>query len=97
MSRGFTIKFTADYLAKNTGISVEKAEELMERAAEQQIVCSMITHIGNREVRIYQYVADHMLTAVLTLVHLSLPNQEKNGHVYTNHPTCLNIEREETK
>lgn len=89
--------FTTDYLAKNTGISLEKAIELMERASEQQIVRSSITHIGQQEKTIYWFQADHLLTAIMTLVHLSLPEQEKNGCIYTNCPAGLDINEEESK
>lgn len=89
--------FTADYLAKNTKIPLEKATELMERATEQKIVRSTITHIGQQEKTLYWYQADHMLTAIMTLAYLSLPDQEKNGCVYVNCPVSLDIDAEVTK
>ena len=90
--------FTVDYLAQNTGISTEKAAELMERAVQHHIVRSTITHIGKKETVLYFFEADHMLTAIMTLAYLSLPDQERNGHIYFGGcPACLNIDREETK
>ncbi len=89
--------FTVDYLAKNTGISTEKAAELMERAVQHHIVRSTITHIGKKETVLYFFEADHMLTAIMTLAYLSLPAREQNGHIYFGCPACLNIDREETK
>ena len=89
--------FTVDYLAKNTGISTEKAAELMERATEQQIVISTITHIGKKETVLYRFVADHMLTAIMTLAYLSLPNHDQNGCIYFSTPAYLDIQREEIK
>ena len=89
--------FTADYLAKNTGIPTEKATELMERAVEQHIVGRNITHIGQKEVILYKFAADHMLTAIMTLAYLSLPDQERNGFVYFNTPAYLDIQREVSK
>ncbi len=89
--------FTADYLAKNTGIPLEKATELMKRADEQQIVRSTITHIGQQEKTLYWFQADHMLTAIMTLTYLSLPDQEKNGCIYTGCPAGLDIDEEGAK
>ena len=89
--------FTIDYLVKNTGIPTEKATKLMERATEQQIVKSTITHIGQKETVLYRFEANHMLTAIMTLAYLSLPDRDQNGCVYFNTPTYLDIQREETK
>lgn len=89
--------FTADYLAKNAGITFEKATELMERADKQQIVRSTVSHIGQQEKTLYWFQADHMLTAIMTLAYLSLPDREKNGCVYTNCPACLDIDKEGAK
>ena len=89
--------FTADYLAQNTGISTEKAAELMERAAGHNIVSSTVTHIGQKETVLYRFEADHMLTAIMTLTYLSLPAQERNRCIYFGTPAGLAIQREDIK
>ncbi|MBE6617315.1 MAG: helix-turn-helix transcriptional regulator [Ruminococcaceae bacterium] len=89
--------FTVDYLAKNTGISTEKAAQLMERAAKQNIVGNTITHIGQKETALYRFEADHMLTAIMTLAYLSLSDRANNGHFYFSTPAHLDIQREEVK
>ncbi|MBQ2817920.1 MAG: helix-turn-helix transcriptional regulator [Clostridia bacterium] len=89
--------FTVDYLSQNTGISTEKAAELMERAAGHNIVSSTVTHIGQKETVLYRFEADHMLTAIMTLTYLSLPAQERNRCIYFGTPAGLAIQREEIK
>ncbi|MBQ3100142.1 MAG: helix-turn-helix domain-containing protein [Clostridia bacterium] len=92
LSADFSMKYSASYLADKTGIPAEKAEELLDRAVLMGICAVQEVNVGTRSVRLYVTQADHMLTAILTLAHLSLPDREKNGCCYWHSVARLTVE-----
>lgn len=86
MSSDFSVRYSADYLADKAGLSVERTSELLEKATELGICWAMETNIGTKSVKLYSTNADHMLSGILTLAYISLPEHAKNGHYYWASP-----------
>ena len=86
MSSDFSVRYSADYLADKAGLSVERTSELLEKATELGICWAMETNIGTKSVKLYSTNADHMLSGILTLAYISLPEHTKNGHYYWASP-----------
>ena len=86
MSADFSVRYSADYLADKAGLSVERTSELLEKATELGICWAMETNIGTKSVKLYSTNADHMLSGILTLAYISLPEHTKNGHYYWGSP-----------
>ncbi len=92
ISADFSLRYSADFLAGKTGLPIEKVAELLEKANKLGICSAMETNIGTTSVKLYRSEADHMLSGILTLAHLSLPEREKNGHCYWHSAAKLTIE-----
>ncbi|MBQ4055074.1 MAG: helix-turn-helix transcriptional regulator [Clostridia bacterium] len=86
ISADFSLRYSTDYLADKTGLPLEKVTELLEKANKLGICSVMETNIGTSSVKLYRSEADHMLSGILILAHLSLPVREKNGHYYWHVP-----------
>lgn len=79
-------RFDARHAAQLSGLSDERCETLLLRAAGEGICSRSETHLGAETVSLYRFEADQMLCGILTLAHLSLPDAEKNGCWYFNTP-----------
>lgn len=90
-------RITADFAAENAGISPDRARELLSEMAALGMVEERLTHIGQKELVIYRFVADHKLTGMLTLTHLSLPDYCHCGQVYFSHNAHVHVENKGDK
>lgn len=90
LSKAFTARFTAEYVARCAGIETDRAEVLLNKAQELKLCVGEKTLIGDAEVTLYTTNAEHTLTGLLTLSHLIL-SDKINGCVTINAPgkiTC---------
>ena len=61
--------FTADYMAKNTGVSVETAESVLDRAADIGLCVKHSAHLGEGDTAIYRSYGDGMILSLITLAY----------------------------
>lgn len=61
--------FTTDYIAKNTGLTVEKAEELLEEACGIFLCSKHTAHLESGVVTIYESFGNGMILSLITLAY----------------------------
>lgn len=97
LSSGQEGYYTADFIASQTGISPEKAAQLLDSCCDFTICDKVTAHIGKETVETYTTIVNDTLTGILTLTYLLLPDTQINGHTCINAPARLVISKETEK
>ncbi len=62
--------FTADYMAKNTGLSLEKAAEVLDAMCEEGGICrKRVAHLKEGDMEVYESYGDNLFFAMVTLAY----------------------------
>ena len=64
-----SVKFTSDYVSDHTGIKEETVIEILNTCCELDICTSMIAHLTEKDVTLYEFFGDGLLLAVLSLAY----------------------------
>ena len=59
--------FTADYIAKNTGVAEERTSEILDELSHIGVCCSVTAHLAEGKVKIYECFGDGIILSMITL------------------------------
>ncbi len=79
MSDKLSDRYSAKYLSQIAKISEEKTNELLCASVQTGICISETAYIGAEIVTLFTTVTDKILTSILTLAHIMLPETEYSG------------------
>ncbi|MBQ7936672.1 MAG: helix-turn-helix transcriptional regulator [Clostridia bacterium] len=81
--------FTADYMAKNTGVSAEKTVEILENFCEIGLCYKTTAHLHAGEITLYESFGDGLLLAILSLAYERMCG--KDSYHYNYNGSCKMI------
>ena len=69
-TKGCSRRFTAEYMAKNTGLAAEKASAVLDAMCEEGGICrKRVAHLKEGDMEVYESYGDNLFFAMVTLAY----------------------------
>ena len=93
-SEGCSESFTPGYIARNLHISPERAEDILEQAANLHLCHTTTAHLSAGDMTVYTARGEGAIMTLLTAAHIFRSRQQYFGYHYAPPPGCKMIEGE---
>ena len=77
-----SIEFTADYVADHTGVKEESISEILNVCRDLGICTSMVAHLTEKDITVYEFYGDGLLLAILSLACEKMCGRDYYNYAY---------------
>jgi len=76
--------FTADYMAKSTGVSPQKAAQILESCSEFKICGRLTAHLRSGEMTVYRSIGDGLILSLISVAYERMCGIHRYNYNFTN-------------
>ena len=81
--------FTAEYIAKNTGVPCDQASEVLEKCCQMGICSKAAAHLKGGDVTVYKFFGDGLVLSIISLAYERMCG--RSGYNYNYNGSCKMI------